>query len=328
MLEKLVTPESLNDQGEKNTPHKQVLSEKQKTPTWTIVLIVVLSGILLSLIIWIITHKVDSIDLGMTITPENWFSYLVTLISILITLFVGFQIFNSIEVRRELKDAEGKYEELKNDTEQFKADFRGFQSKLEKEVGAFKLEILNKYNDTERELMKELNENTQKVDWYLKDLKKEHWDRLNDLNESIGKSKKTQEDIKKEMNDILDKWGTIKEKQDESRLGISKAFLVLAYEHKNNEIGLNLLLSSIEIHPGFENRESGLSQLLDYMTKILNKIDTFNDDMMRDKAKCLRDIRLDNFKDKADIEKKIDKILYLIDEKTHLSKDKEKQKDS
>lgn len=304
------------------------MSEKQKTPTWAIVMIAVLSVLLLSFFIWIITHKVDSIDLGSKITVENWFSYLVTLISILITLFVGFQIFNSIEVRRELKDAEGKYEELKKNTELFITNSWDFLSKLEKEMGAFKLELLNKYNDTERGLMKELNENTQKVDWYLKDIKKEYWDRLNDLNESIEKSKKTQEDIKKEMDDILEKWGIINEKQDESRLGISKAFLVLAYEHKNNEIGLNLLLSSIEIHPGFENRESGLSQLLDFMTKILNKIDTFNDDMMRDKAKCLRDIRLDNFKDKADIEKKIDKILYLIDEKTPLSKDKEKQKDS
>lgn len=77
------------------------MSEKQKTPTWAIVMIAVLSVLLLSFFIWIITHKVDSIDLGSKITVENWFSYLVTLISILITLFVGFQIFNSIEVRRE-----------------------------------------------------------------------------------------------------------------------------------------------------------------------------------------------------------------------------------
>lgn len=327
MTKKLVTPASQNTQGEKDNPHKQVPSEKQKTPTWAIVLIIVLSGILLSLIIWIITHKVDSIDLGMTISPENWFSFLVTLIGILITLFVGFQIFNSIEVRRELKDAEGKYEELKNDTEQFKADFRGFQSKLEKEMGTFKLEFLNKYNDTERELMKELNDNTQKVDWYLKDLKKEHWDRLNDLNESIGKSKKTQEDIKKEMDDILDKWGTIQEKQNESRLAISKAFLVLAYTHQDNEIGLNLLLSSIEIHPGFENRELVLSQLLDVMVKLINKIDKFKNDTIQNKAKCLRDIHLDDFKDKENIEKKINKILYLIDEKTPLAEE-ERQKDS
>lgn len=304
------------------------MSEKQKTPTWAIVLIAVLFGLLLSLVIWIITHKVDSIDLGMTITPENWFSYLVTLISILITLFVGFQIFNSIEVRRELKDAEGKYEELKNDSDQFKADFRGFQSKLEKEMGAFKLELLNKYNVTERELMKELNENTQKVDWYLKDLKKEHWDRLNDLNESIGKSKKTQEDIKKEMDDILDKWGTIQEKQEESCMDISKALFALSHTYPDEEIKVYLLISSVEIHPTIENHESGLNVFLDQMLDHLDNIDKLKQNpLVQEKARNLRNIHLDNFTDKEGIEKKINKILYLIDEKTPLAEE-EKQKDS
>ncbi len=302
-------------------------SEKQKTPTWLFAVIAIFLLLIIVLLIWILIYKMGDINLSPNLTVENWFSFTVTSIDIIITLFVGIQIFNIVEIRREIKDAEGKYEELKNDSEQFNADFRGFQSKLEKEMGAFKLELLNKYNVTERELMKELNENTQKVDWYLKDLKKEHWDRLNDLNESIGKSKKTQEDIKKEMDDILDKWGTINEKQDESRLSISKAFLVLAYKYQNKEIALNLLLSSIEIHPGFENRESVLSQLLDFITKILEKIDKFKDDTMLNKANCLRNIRLDDFKDKADIQKKINKILYLIDEKTSLAEE-EKQKDS
>ncbi|MCR5193863.1 MAG: hypothetical protein K6D59_11245 [Bacteroidales bacterium] len=304
------------------------MSEKQKTPTWAIVMIAVLSVLLLSFFIWIITHKVDSIDLGSKITVENWFSYLVTLISILITLFVGFQIFNSIEVRRELKDAEGKYEELKNDSEQFKADFRGFQSKLEKEMGAFKLELLNKYNVTERELMKELNENTQKVDWYLKDLKKEHWDRLNDLNESIGKSKKTQEDIKKEMDDFLDKWGTIQEKQEESCMDISKALFALSHTYPDEEIKVYLLISSVEIHPTIENHESGLNVFLDQMLDHLDNIDKLkHNPLVQEKARNLRNIHLDNFTDKEGIEKKINKILYLIDEKTPLAEE-EKKKDS
>lgn len=304
------------------------MSEKQKTPTWAIVMIAVLSVLLLSFFIWIITHKVDSIDLGSKITVENWFSYLVTLISILITLFVGFQIFNSIEVRRELKDAEGEYEELKNDSEQFKADFRGFQSKLEKEMGAFKLELLNKYNVTERELMKELNENTQKVDWYLKDLKKEHWDRLNDLNESIGKSKETQEDIKKEMDDILDKWGTIQEKQEESCMDISKALFALSHTYPDEEIKVYLLISSVEIYPTIENNESGLNVFLDQMLDHLDNIDKLKrNPLVQEKARNLRNIHLDNFTDKEGIEKKINKILYLIDEKTPLAEE-EKQKDS
>lgn len=316
MSEKLVTPESLNDQGEKNTPHKQVLSEKQKTPTWTIVLIVVLSGILLSLIIWIITHKVDSIDLGMTITPENWFSYLVTLISILITLFVGFQIFNSIEVRRELKDAEGKYEELKNDTEQFKADFRGFQSKLEKEVGAFKLEILNKYNDTERELMRELNDNTQKVDWYLKDIKKDYWEKLNEANRLIEESKETQDTIKKDMQDIVDKWEIIKEKQDKSRNAMCQAFLMFENQTDDNELKSYMLLSSIDIYPEIEKGEKTLITILDKLLRNLNKIEEFSSDLVFNSTGCLKNIHFDNIKNKEDIQRRINKILYLIDEKS------------
>lgn len=303
------------------------MSNNKQTPVWLSVVIALLLLVIAALLTWSFIHKMGTLDFNSNLTVENWFSFIVTSIDVIITLFVGFQIFNIVEIRREIKDAEGKYEELKNDTEQFKADLRGFQSKLEKEMGTFKLEFLNKYNDTERELMKELNDNTQKVDWYLKDLKKEHWDRLNDLNESIGKSKKTQEDIKKEMDDILDKWGTIQEKQNESRLAISKAFLVLAYTHQDNEIGLNLLLSSIEIHPGFENRELVLSQLLDVMVKLINKIDKFKNDTIQNKAKCLRDIHLDDFKDKENIEKKINKILYLIDEKTPLDEGKGQTED-
>ena len=110
------------------------------------------------------------INLIPNLTVENWFSFTVTSIDIIITLFVGIQIFNIVEIRREIKDAEGKYEELKNNSEQFKADFQGFQSKLEKEMGAFKLELLNNYNETEVKLMREQSESTQKVDSFINDI--------------------------------------------------------------------------------------------------------------------------------------------------------------
>lgn len=303
-------------------------SEKQKTPTWLFAVIAIFLLLIIVLLIWIMIYKMGDINLSRNLTVENWFSFTVTSIDIIITLFVGYQIFSIVEIRREIKDAEGKYEELKNDTEQFKADFRGFQSKLEKEMGAFKLELLNKYNVTERELMKELNENTQKVDWYLKDLKKEHWDRLNDLNESIGKSKETQEDIKKEMDDILDKWGTIQEKQEESCMDISKALFALSHTYPDEEIKVYLLISSVEIYPTIENNESGLNVFLDQMLDHLDNIDKLkHNPLVQEKARNLRNIHLDNFTDKEGIEKKINKILYLIDEKTPLAEE-EKQKDS
>lgn len=303
-------------------------SEKQKTPTWLFAVIAIFLLLIIVLLIWIMIYKMGDINLSRNLTVENWFSFTVTSIDIIITLFVGYQIFSIVEIRREIKDAEGKYEELKNDTEQFKADFRGFQSKLEKEMGAFKLELLNKYNVTERELMKEMNENTQKVDWYLKDLKKEHWDRLNDLNESIGKSKETQEDIKKEMDDILDKWGTIQEKQEESCMDISKALFALSHTYPDEEIKVYLLISSVEIYPTIENNESGLNVFLDQMLDHLDNIDKLKQNpLVQEKARNLRNIHLDNFTDKEGIEKKINKILYLIDEKTPLAEE-EKQKDS
>lgn len=295
---------------------EQKNSEGQKMPTWAIVVIVGLSVILLSLIIWIITHKVDSIDLGTTITVENWFSFLVTLIGVIITLFVGLQIFNAVEIRRELKDAEGKYEELKNNTEQFKEVFLGFKSNLEQEMVKFKLEILGKYNDAEVKLLKEQSENTQKIDGYLKENEKEYRAKLEELKESIAESEQTQEDIKKEMGDILDKWKIINEKLNESQMSIGKSLLVLVDTYPNNEIKIYLILSAIEIIPDIEDRESGLIDLLDVMTTLLDKIDKFKDASIQNEAKCLRNIHLDKLKNKEDIEKKINKILYLIDEKT------------
>ena len=291
-------------------------SEKQKTPTWLFAVIAIFLLLIIVLLIWILIYKMGDINLSPNLTVENWFSFTVTSIDIIITLFVGIQIFNIVEIRREIKDAEGKYEELKNDSEQFKADFRGFQSKLEKEMGAFKLELLNKYNVTERELMKELNENTQKVDWYLKDLKKEHWDRLNDLNESIGKSKKTQEDIKKEMDDILDKWEIIKEKQDKSRNAMCQAFLMFENQTDDNELKSYMLLSSIDIYPEIEKGEKTLITILDKLLRNLNKIDEFSSNLVFNITGCLKNIHFDNIKNKEDVQRRINKIIYLIDEKS------------
>ena len=301
---------------------KQAISEKQKTPTWAIVVIAVLSVLLFSLIIWIITHKVDSIDLGMTITPENWFSYLVTLIGLLITLFVGFQIFNSIEVRRELKDAECKYEELKNKNEQFISASRSSQSELENNMGAFKLDLSKKFNDTEMELMKEQSENARKVDWYLKDIKKDYWEKLNEANRTIEETKETQDTIKKEMQDIVDKWEIIKEKQDKSRNAMCQAFLMFENQTNDNELKSYMLLSSIDIYPEIGKGAKPLNTILDKLIKNLSEVDKFSSNLVFNSTNCLKNIHLDNIKNKEDIQRKINKILYLIDEKTPLNEEK------
>lgn len=309
------------------------MSEKQKTPTWAIVMIAVLSVLLLSFFIWIITHKVDSIDLGSKITVENWFSYLVTLISILITLFVGFQIFNSIEVRRELKDAEGKYEELKNDSEQFKADFRGFQSKLEKEMGAFKLELLNKYNVTERELMKEQGENTQKVDWNLKEIKKDYWDERIKLSDIIEKTNATQSKIRNEMNDINEKWNGIQtaqndfsEKMTRYRNALINAFVFIRLSNdKNKTLSLyaDLLGAALYEHVN-DNQLPYYNKRLDSIIKRINEAEKKDMIAMKGRlinvSQSLKKVIFNKSAKEYDvIQQKIYMIIEMIKEKTKTS---------
>ncbi len=312
---------------------KNINSEGQKVPTWAIVLIVGLSVILLSLIIWIITLKVGSIDLGTTIAVENWFSFLVTLIGVIITLFVGFQIFNAVEIRRELKDAEGKYEELKNSTEQFNEVFLGFKSKLEQEMGTFKLEILGKYNDAEVKLLKEQSENTQKVDGYLNDIKKEYWDERLKLSDIIEKTNATQSEIRNEMNDINEKWNVIQTEQKDfsNRINIYRDALINAFvfirlsNDKNKTLSLYAELLGAALYERVDEKK------LPYFNKKLDSIiiginEAEKSDMMKMKgvlisaSQVLKKVIFDtSAKDYDEIQNKIFMIIDMIKKKTNPS---------
>lgn len=311
---------------------KNINSEGQKVPTWAIVLIVGLSVILLSLIIWIITLKVGSIDLGTTIAVENWFSFLVTLIGVIITLFVGFQIFNAVEIRREIKDAEGKYEKLKNNTEQFEANFQEFQSKLEQEMVKFKLELLSKYNKAEVKLTKEQSENTRKVDWYLKDIKKDYWDERLKLSDIIEKTNATQSEIRNEMNVINEKWNEIQSEQNEFSNRINKyrnalinAFVFIRLSNDNKTLSLYAELLSAALYERVDEKK------LPYFNKKLDSIiiginEAEKSDMMKMKgvlisaSQALKKVIFDtSAKDYDEIQNKIFMIIDMIKKKTNPS---------
>ncbi len=306
MSENLVAPENQNAQGKKNSPHKQVSSEKQKTPTWAIVLIAVLFGLLLSLVIWIITHKVDSIDLGMTITPENWFSFLVTLIGILITLFVGFQIFSVVDVQRDLKDTRKMNEKLKTQTEEALNNIRKENMAFAKEQNDFQLKMLEKQNNV-----------AQKVDWDLKEVKKEYWNEITNMKEAVRETLQTQADIKKEMDDITLKWTSIWDVNNDFRDALSTAFLFLETTDDRNDHRIFLLLTMIIIREDYSSHNKALDMSLNRIINYLSKMTKTTEikSVLQSTSKKLVNIKWDKENSDSDIiQQKIYKIINMINE--------------
>lgn len=315
MSENLVAPENQNAQGKKNSPHKQVSSEKQKTPTWAIVLIAVLFGFLLSLVIWIITHKVDSIDLGMTITPENWFSFIVTLIGILITLFVGFQIFSVVDVQRDLKDTRKMNEKLKTQTEEALNNIRKENMAFAKEQNDFQLKMLEKQNDV-----------TQKVDWDLKEVKKEYWNEITNMKEAVRKTIQTQANIETQMNSIIEKWGDILTAQDsfsqkmtDFKHDLANAFLQISKTYDNDDLFRVLTgLKSINLQEEFsENNIDTLIRVLDNLTGILERNSTKKTNIRENivqEAHNLRHLTIDPTEKKyCEVQEKIYRIARMAE---------------
>lgn len=309
------------------------MSNNKQTPVWLSGVIAFLLLVIAVLLVWLLINKIGTLKFFPTLPPENWFSYIITLIGVLITLFVGYQIFNMVEIRRDIKDAEDKYEELKNDSEQFKADFRGFQSKLEKEMGAFKLELLNKYNDTERELMKEQGENTQKVDWNLKEIKKDYWDERIKLSDIIEKTNATQSKIRNEMNDINEKWNGIQtaqndfsEKMTRYRNALINAFVFIRLSNdKNKTLSLyaELLGAALYEHVN-DNQLPYYNKRLDSIIKGINEAEKKDMIAMKGRlinvSQSLKKVIFNKSAKEYDvIQQKIYMIIEMIKEKTKTS---------
>lgn len=282
------------------------MADNQKTPTWLITIIATLFALIVAFLAWELIHKMGNVDFSTNLTVENWFSFLVSLIGVFVTIFVGLQIYNSVESRRAMKDAEEKFEALKDKIEDDFNSMRKENLELTKTTNEFKIQILEKHNDL-----------GQKLDWGLKEIKKEYWKEITNLKETIEESKKTQLDIRTEMNDISAKWKDILSVQDDFREALFQSFVLFESIKKDDEWSVFLLLSSIFIFGNFRGNNELLNDLLD---KAISSAEKINKPIVL-KNKCLelahkiKDIPIDNEKGENEIiQNKIYKIIYLINE--------------
>lgn len=282
------------------------MADKQKTPTWLITVIATLFALIVVFLAWDLIHKMGDVNYSPNLTVENWFSFLVSLIGVFVTIFVGLQIYNSVESKRAMKDAEEKFEALKDKIEE---DFNSMRKEnLDQTKGNndFKIQIL----ENNKTLSKEL-------DWSLKEIKKEYWKEITNLKETIEESKKTQLDIKTEMNDISAKWEGILSAQNDFREALFQSFLLFESIKEDDEWSVFLLLSSIYIHGNFSGNNELLNDILDKTIRSAEKINKpiVLKNSCLDLAHKTKDIPIDNEKGKKEIiQNKIYKLIYLINE--------------
>ena len=84
---------------------------------WLSIFAIALS--LLVFILWIceaIPHSV--------VTPDSFIGACVTLLSILVTVAIGWQIFNVVEVKNAMKELKGKQEEVEKQKDELKEEIR------------------------------------------------------------------------------------------------------------------------------------------------------------------------------------------------------------
>ena len=282
------------------------MADKQKTPTWLITVIATLFALIVVFLAWDLIHKMGDVNYSPNLTVENWFSFLVSLIGVFVTIFVGLQIYNSVESKRAMKDAEEKFEALKDKIEE---DFNSMRKEnLDQTKGNndFKIQIL----ENNKTLSKEL-------DWSLKEIKKEYWKEITNLKETIEESKKTQLDIRTEMNDISAKWKDILSVQDDFREALFQSFVLFESIKEDDEWSVFLLLSSIYIHGNFSGNNELLNDILDKTIRSAEKINKpiVLKNSCLDLAHKTKDIPIDNEKGKKEIiQNKIYKLIYLINE--------------
>lgn len=282
------------------------MADKQKTPTWLITVIATLFALIVVFLAWDLIHKMGDVNFSPNLTVENWFSFLVSLIGVFVTIFVGLQIYNSVESKRAMKDAEEKFEALKDKIEE---DFNSMRKEnLDQTKGNndFKIQIL----ENNKTLSKEL-------DWSLKEIKKEYWKEVTNLKETIEESKKTQLDIKTEMNDISAKWKGILSAQKDFREALFQSFVLFESVKEDNDWRVFLHLSSINIYGDFSEHNNLLNRILDRTINSAENIKkpTILKNLCIDLALKIKDIPMGSNSEKIEItQKKIYKIIYLLNE--------------
>lgn len=219
---------------------------------------------------------------------------------------MGLQIYNSVESKRAMKDAEEKFEALKDKIEE---DFNSMRKEnLDQTKGNndFKIQIL----ENNKTLSKEL-------DWSLKEIKKEYWKEITNLKETIEESKKTQLDIKTEMNDISAKWKGILSAQKDFREALFQSFVLFESVKEDNDWRVFLHLSSINIYGDFSEHNNLLNRILDRTINSAENIKkpTILKNLCIDLALKIKDIPMGSNSEKIEItQKKIYKIIYLLNE--------------
>lgn len=282
------------------------MADKQKTPTWLITVIAVLFALIVVFLAWDLIHKMGDVDFSPSLTVENWFSFLVSLIGVFVTIFVGLQIYNSVESKRAIKDAEEKFEALKDKIEDDFNSMRKENLELTKMNNDFKIQLLEKNAALNKDL-----------DWGLKEIKKEYWKEITNLKETIEESKKTQLDIKTEMNDISAKWEGILSAQKDFREALFQSFVLFESVKEDNDWRVFLHLSSINIYGDFSEHNNLLNRILDRTINSAENIKepTILKNLCIDLALKIKDIPMGSNSEKIEItQKKIYKIIYLLNE--------------
>lgn len=226
-------------------------SEKRHAPTWLLVVIAILLLFILVLLIWILTNKMGDINLSSNLTVENWFSFLVTLIGVFVTVFVGLQIYNAFESKRAMEEAQNKFENLKSETEDDMKKLQEENRNLIKENNEFQINLLEKYN--------KLN---QSINWDIKEIRKEYWEERVQITEIVEKTKKTQSDISEEMNKIKDKWDEIQvaqkdfsDKMTQYRKALINAFVFIRENNSNKTLKLFADLLGVTLYDRVEEKQ-------------------------------------------------------------------------
>lgn len=283
--------------------------EKRQTHIWLSVVKAILLLFILVLLIWILTNKMGDINLSSNITVENWFSYLVTLIGVFVTVFVGLQIYNTVEAKRAMKDAEDKFDNLKNRTEVA--------------LNAFK----DEFNGLKIGLLEKQYEVTKKVDWDLKEVKKEYWHEITSMKDAVKKTEQTQTDIETQMGSINKKWEDIlktqesfSKKMSDYKHDLANAFLQISKTYNNNDLFRVLTgLKSINLQEDFSGKNiDTLIRVLDNLIGILesnNTEETNIRDNIVQEAHDLRHLTIDSTEKKyCEVQEKIYKMSRLAEQ--------------
>lgn len=297
-------------------------SEKRHAPTWLLVVIAILLLFILVLLIWILTNKMGDINLSSNLTVENWFSYLVTLIGVFVTVFVGLQIYNTVEAKRAMEEAQSKFEKLKSKTENDIKKLQEDNRNLIKENNEFQINLLEKYN--------KLN---QSINWDIKEIRKEYWDERNQITEIVEKTKTTQYGISEEMKKIVEKWDEIQtaqhdfsDKMTKYRRALIDAFVFIRENNKNKTLKLYADLLGVSLYEQVEDNK--LTNFNLRLKKIIKEINEADKDVIKSmksvfvrESQSLKYVNIGkNSKLYDEIQKNIYTIISMIGEITNTPK--------